>query len=394
MALLHHILPPPRRFKLLCLALAAVSGIAGEWAAREWILGGQVAQVEALRADGGRYIVNDFLAMNYRPEAVTSVVYGDSSNDSVPARDQDKRFITEMLRDRLAGSEISVAGLSFPGNAVDWMSSHLRYYATRYRDLDYVVVPVNLRWVSPGWRDRRQTTGTRLAYELYAAGAIRWILGVDLAYEGPRHEARMNSAVVDTVVGPVEVSHALMGADDYLERFGGSREAAKARIASVRMALSYGFILTDDDPLYTEIDRIAEICRAEEIGCLFYLPPFNLGLASQISTPIADTLKRNLAKIRRFAARRGYTLLDLSTHLEPVNFHDDYNEHVDEVGRRLIADCLAETLESLHAHKQVRGVPPRLSREQGRCRRDHTAGDCGGSGLIGEFGLDRSRRND
>lgn len=343
----------PWRFRILCAALGLISLIAGEWLVREALLGRQVAGLEALRPDGGRYIVNEIATMGYRPEAITAVLYGDSSNDSVPERDQDKRFISQMLRDELADSGLAVAGISFPGNAVDWMSSHLRYAARRYPGLDYLVIPLNLRWISPGWRGRRATAGARRLYELRALGAYRWVLGAELAYAGP--PGGMDQAVVETVVGPVEVRQAKMSRDDYMAEFGGESEAVRHHIGSLRIALSYGVTLAEDDPFFSEIDRIAETCRAEAITCLFYLPPFNLDLAREFSTLVADTLEANLRSVRAFASRRGYRLLDLSTQLSPPNFHDDYNEHVDQVGRRLIAGCIARALEALHRADDLDG---------------------------------------
>jgi hypothetical protein len=334
-------------FVALCLLLGLASTAIGDSIARDWFFASRLSPLETLRADGGQYVVNGFLTEDYDPDAVTAVVFGDSANDSVPDRDEDRRFITQMLSDRLEGQPITVFPVSFPGNAPDWISSQLRYLLYRYPGIDYAVIPLNLRWISPVWRAGSSTTARREAYELYAAGPLRWILGSHLAFVSPKGFDPKQQPV-ETVIGPKDAAKAALSADEYLERYGGRLEDARRVIHRLRIAVSYGFRLGDDDPLFSLIDRLAADCAANRLRCLFYLPPYNLEFIEQTSAEVLAALEGNIDKVRRYAAMHGLRLLDLSATLSNEHFHDRVNEHVDQVGRQLIAGCLAEVLTAWH----------------------------------------------
>jgi len=336
------------RFGLLCLAVALTSLVAGDWLARSLLLDARLAEVETLRRDGGHYVVNAFLTRDYRPDAESAVVFGDSSNDSTPDSDRDKRMITEMLDDALADHPITPFGVSFPGNAVDWMSSHLRYLVRRHPDLDYAVIPLNLRWISPAWRGKEHHNEVRTSYELHAAGPFLWALGIELPYLSPAVPFDPKAGPVETVIGPLDAAEAALGTREYIERHGGKADDVARRINHLRLGVSYGFELTPTDPLYRMIEQIAGLCADSGLRCLFYLPPFNLEYIEQTVAPVARVLSANLQQVRGYMRSHGHALLDLSRGLAPAHFHDTVNEHVDEVGRRRIAGCLARALRRWH----------------------------------------------
>lgn len=344
------------RFALLCLALGAASLAAGDWAAREVLLWSHLKPIEALRDNGGRYIVHDLLEPAYEPAATNAVYFADSTNDSIGEHDQDRRFVSEMLSDALDPDGIEAHGVSFPGTSIDWIASHLRFLIQRYRGLDYAVVPLNIRWISPAWRDRSQTTGERQAYEIYGAGPLPWAHDIELAYHSPRREWDREHEPAETVLGPFDASRAHHGADEYIALFGGEKDAVIAEIERARIIVSYGFELSPEDPFFALMERIAGLCEESGLRCLFYLPPYNLRFVERVAeAEVAQALNGNFARIRDFASARGLTLLDLSAHLAPENFTDKVNEHVDETGRRLIAGCIAATLRGWQGGRDFSG---------------------------------------
>lgn len=338
-------LSPYRRAGLaaLLLAVGLISWTIGDRLARSWYLEAQLGPIETLREHEGQYVVNDFLTRGYEAKASTVVAFGDSANDSMPPEDTDRRFITEMLDDALKDDRIDVFGVSFPGNSPAWMSSHLRFLIQRFPDLDYVVIPLNLRWISPGWRQARDTNEARASYERYGAGPFRWVLGVDLPFRSPR-DYDPTADRIETVVGRFDAELGTMRNDQYKERFGGTNQEATERVRWHRIVLSYGFRMAGDDPLLTLATRISEDCEEHGLRCLFYLPPFNLEYIEQEAPAVARSLRENIATVRDHAQSDGLQLLDLSTNLARKHFHDIVNEHVNEVGRQLISGCLAAAL--------------------------------------------------
>ncbi len=349
---------PGRILLVLCLTLGASSLLGGHWVAREVLLWDQISTIENLRDKGGQYVVNDFQTTGYDPVDTVAAVFGDSSNDSLSESDQDRRYISQMLAGALSDTPIRAFGASFPGNALDWMSSHLRFLTARYPDIDFAVIPLNIRWISPGWRGRDQTTGPRKTYEIYAAGLLPWLRKIDLGYQSPAREFDPRTDLFDTVVGPIDGSRAQLGTDDYIAKFGGEKSAVQRLINGLRISLSYGFELKGNDPFFILFDQIAATCEKEALICLFYLPPYNLKHIEMTSDArVTEAIHETLRRVRHYAREREYGLLDLSRDLAPANFHDVVNEHVNEDGRRFIAYCLGKALIALDATPQLRRKP-------------------------------------
>ena len=377
-------------FVALCLGLGLSSWVGGDWLARSWLFERGLGPLETFRADGGQYVVNAFLSGDGPAETPTAVVFGDSANDSMPPTDRDRRFITEMLQDELGSEPISIRGVSFPGNSPDWITSHLRYLLHRFAGFDYAVIPLNLRWISPGWRGKSDTSERRAHYERYAAGPFRWVFGIELPYRlRPGFDPKKQP--IETVLGKLDANAAALDAGEYRNLFGGDSQNAVRQVRWLRTALSYGFRLADADPLFAVVDRIGEDCAASGLRCLFYLPPFNLDYIERSAPPVASALRANIAQVKAYMRSRGLVLLDLSAGLPERHFHDIVNEHVDQVGRRMISRCIAEALRAWHRTGKSAGA--RLACSDLEERRAPTLQsrrhDAGSSGPVPVNGVNR-----
>ncbi|SMF79836.1 hypothetical protein SAMN06265365_1359 [Tistlia consotensis] len=293
------------------------------------------------REAGGRYAVNDLLTVRPGQVGRAAVMFSDSTNDSVPPSDPDKRTLTGMLRDDLAPAGIAGYGVSFPGAGMDWIVTLLHYWTERFPGLDYAVLPINLRWASPAWRGLDLNDNARRPLEFYAASQrlLPWL--IDLGYHSPPVRADHLAKTAGTVIGPVPFDIATVDADDFAESRHVSLHAAKRELHRLRFALAYGNRLAADDPIFHLIDRARAICRARGLRCLFVLPPFNETRLGELSPPVAAVLKANVDLVRRHFDGSEAPLLDLSATLPPERFHDVVNEHVDWQGRRFIAGCVA-----------------------------------------------------
>lgn len=334
---------------ILFTICAAIGIFAGDYLTKEVVLWSFFDQFEAPRTGRpgatkeGLYVCHDFLDKNRISKGQKVLLMGDSTNDSVPDSDKDRRFISDMVKDSLKGEDFDIYAVSYPGLGIDRALTLFRYFLSSHPDIRYAIFPVPLRWLSPIWRGKGSDRIPR-GYELYGAKTRIWPWLTEPSYDTYEYQKRGRPEPIPTVVGDISLKKIRKGVDYYVKLHKISEKEAVKRVYADQIAMGFGFELTEDDPLLKISSRIQYFCDQNNVDCTFYVAPMNIPGFYQLQPKVAKQVEDNMKVLVSYFKKENLKLIDISTDLPPARFTHVINEHVDEIGRRFIAKTIVDAL--------------------------------------------------
>ncbi len=273
----------------------------------------------------------------------TEVLYfGDCVLGWTAEADRDRRGIPEMLQSLIPPR--TVTGYPQPGADLDVADALVTQVARQAHRPRIIVIPINLRSLSPGW-DRApeyqfRSLKFRLRYGDFAADTFLAPLVALKIY--PLNPYSLQD-YADTPVfdGDVQIGT--------LRDFRSSSPQPAGERLRRAFVVNYGTRLPADHPKLDCLESITQRCRRAEILPVFYVTPIDLQSALETVGPgFQETVARNIQMIRDRLSKLGMPLLDLSTLLDPSGFDwrrsGTPNERLSEMGRRAVAQRVAGLL--------------------------------------------------
>lgn len=273
------------------------------------------------------------------------VYFCDSTNASVAKDDVDRRAIAVCLEDSFAESNVcTLDGAAYHAGVyeacIDLMLSRgLRPQA--------VIIPINLRSLSPEWHLRPEYQFTKLIRELNhaddtlyrAASPLMELLKV--FDDEPISRAKFNRS-------PVYCGTELVGCVRDFEN--GSYDEATPERTRNKFTFHYMYELGRDHEKLTALVRIAQKLQDARINAVFYITPIDVEtgerlLPGRFRTQVAANINVILNELKPFQM----PVIDLAFALPPQHFdwHRYPNEHLCASGRAFVAGILADSLQPL-----------------------------------------------
>jgi hypothetical protein len=275
--------------------------------------------------------------------------FGESSNATFSANDQDRRSISQLLAERLPDRHIGT---------LDRGAIHASTYLALAERINtsssvkQIVVTLNLRsfgadWIHSGLES--EICQDNVMYSNYPALLKRLMVaagGYDNKETMLRKMYREYQWRTDALPDYVGASNVR----SWERKVGEMRQSAKEfnDTASISLAKtyvrSYGFLIdTLTNPRIADFDELVEVCRKKKIELILNLMPENMDYARRYcGLELPKLMRQNAEILKSRYVKRGVRVVD---NLELVKGEDfvDQNwttEHYNQIGRRLIANQL------------------------------------------------------
>jgi hypothetical protein len=277
----------------------------------------------------------------HRAGGVTTVHFGDSVLKHVAASDGDRRTLPQMVQDEAAGERMGV--LQVDASTMELYHACAVYLARNDRRPRRLLIPVNLRSFSLEWdvRPEYQMRVDRLRLNIGDLLALGFLTPLSHWKIYPIHPVTPEQYRRMDVVA---CGRRIASVGDLME---GSRTAPGLSLLESQFLLRYGYELRPDHRKLKAMEAIVETCRRSGMEPWFYVNPVDLQAAG---AEVREQIARNVETIRTAMARRNGRLLDLSAALNSSCFDWKMtglpNEHLNEQGRRRVAQALASFLAS------------------------------------------------
>lgn len=275
------------------------------------------------------------------------IYFCDSCNAWVDANDNDRRWISKMLHERLPNKNV----VSLDGGAF-----HLELYAAfvdvivnRKIKPDLLIIPINLRSFSPEWDARPSYSFRDSIQQLQKldrpfASAFAPLMKT-LQWE-PEVTESMSEYRKTSVLDGKQVVGTVADFDGSEYRNPTPENLRK------KFIFHYMYTLQEDHRKLTALRRIAEQTSQAGIPVVFYVTPidFETGMES-LGPRFAEQVMANISQIRKQVSGYPVSFLDLSHDLNASAFSwlEYPNEHLNETGRSYIAAQLAHHLADRYA---------------------------------------------
>ena len=271
------------------------------------------------------------------------LMFCDSTDGWIDEGDTDTRSISMMLADRL---QAEVATISRGGYHAQIYAEFFDLLIRRGHRPQVVVVPINLRSLSPEWDQKP-------AYQFEQAKS-------DL-----RHADQPLRRAIDPLLRTLHLSdEEAVTQHDYKSTpvFLGPRKVGAVRDfdnpsygepnrerTRQKMIFHYLYPLKEDHRKLRALRTIAAQAREAGQTVLFYVEPID-GESGEALLPdeFRSQVQSNLDVLQRSLEGHEPPLVDLTFDLgkEAFSWHDYPNEHLNQKGRRHVAEALAQALES------------------------------------------------
>ncbi len=313
-----------KRFALL-LALLAIS---------HCILAGYLVPVSMEEMLGVRQAIVVQRTNNYLKTGVPILYFGDSVLAYSSPEDHDPSPLSSILDRSLP--ELAVGSLDSGAYHVIVFEAYLEYIAEKKTsDLKLVIVPINLRSFSQSWQRRPKWQFNDLQRFLRMNGFLyrmsfrplsifRFYEDSDLTddkfLEQPVYEG-------DTMVGTIQDVQATFGEDE-----------------SAPVTYNYMQAIHRTHECTEALALIARTANNHNLEALFYVTPVDYQeCVRRRGDEFSMQIQENIGTLTQVLAEQGHELLDLSRRLDSERFFYDpgeLNEHLDEKGRRYVAEQL------------------------------------------------------
>lgn len=272
----------------------------------------------------------------------------DSTNRAYHPEDADKRPISALLAERLGG--VSVAAIDHGAWNTEVYRDVVAFVGASEQRPRAMVFVLNARSFLPGWAKR---PGWQFERERFALRnpwlATLWQpLAVFKAVDAVSvSEAEFRST-------PVRIGAEVVGSvRDFLPAGDPDSDTLALTEDDMlrRMTCNYLGAIPADSPRLAALLEIVELCEQFEIVPLFYVTPVDVETGEARLPGFRASVEANSRFLVDALAARGAPALDLSRDLraEFFSWSRSLNEHLDERGKALVADALAEALAPLLA---------------------------------------------
>lgn len=287
-------------------------------------------------------------AFDTRPYDV--LFFGDSVITETGVCDTGKQRIPEVLEERLGRPVYTVAHWAFSPMVYRDYARLLRRTAYRPR---LAVLPITIRDFSsqffrnPDFHFRERRLRIRRAAEgVDWSGFPHWLVGLvrqDIEEWAYAHE-------------PVSIDGVVLGSNTDIERRAKIPAILEckhepydhAQELALRFTYHYMEPIPPDHPLFRDLAATVRELRSQGIAVVAYITPVNVVEGSHYAGPrLGERVAANARLVAGFLERLGVPTLDLHDAVGPDDFIDKAYacEHLDQTGRSLVADALADAIE-------------------------------------------------
>lgn len=290
-------------------------------------------------------------------EVPPALLLGDSVLERVSDHDTDKTTLGEMIR---AGLGLRCLSLTAPAYSPVHYAAYarvLRALPTRPR---LVIAPVNIRCLSPQWDalPRYRRLNHLAALRRFLADPDGPVPELPENLEGADEAALRAQARATPVSSPITGETTLGALEDIRDSAPSAQPARQERARQI-VAYHYGLPFAPDHPCLTALGEMVRVLRDGGVRVLLYATPVNGDFAEILGGPeMREIIAGKVAATRDAVARAapddaGAAFLDLHDICRAEHFlHRGYMvEHMDQHGRRAVADAVATGARGLLQHR-------------------------------------------
>jgi hypothetical protein len=275
----------------------------------------------------------------YLEGGVDIVYLGDSTVKYIAPEDEDRRSLGEMVQALVPGAGLGV--VAHDGYHAAVFEDYCRYMVRGDVLPCVVIVPINLRSFSPLWDQQPAWQFEKERYVLRHPSYVARVLRRPLAVFGVVGEDPLS--IEEFLALPVYVGDEQTGTTVDFGVLG--HGAAPAHAAQIQGRYQYRLKL--GHRRLTSFVDIACLLVEHGITPVLYITPIDCQAGERYhGGPFMEQVAENVGTIQAALGQVGASALDLS-HLcktEEFCYMDFVNEHLDEKGRRRVAERLAEAV--------------------------------------------------
>jgi hypothetical protein len=289
--------------------------------------------------------------------------FGDSTNRWSTDHDGDRRAISEYLQQHI-GEQHSVLAADGKAWHAAVFETLLRFTLRQEQQLRCVVVPINLRALSPEWYARPQYQFSTLR-QYCDPSQPNWRRGLlqPLRMLGLQDADTLSQVEFEAL--PVMLGQRKVGTIG--EFCGPVYRKASPELVRNKLILHYMSALTPEHPGLQAYCRIADLCRKHDIRCVFYVTPIDVVTGEQyLPGAFLATVRRNVGMLSKHLQNHGGLVVDLSDRLESTAFaYENYpNEHLRDTGRAFVARALVTAVAAAQEQRQWYAADARRERSR------------------------------
>lgn len=278
----------------------------------------------------------------YLEEGRDVIYLGESTLYTFDPADKDQAPINEMLQRLLP--ELRIGCVAHDAYHMELYDAFATYLAGKPHPPRLVIVPINLGTVSPYWDRRPEYQFERLKLFLRHDNALfrafyRPLAVFHVLNLTPHSQREFDHTLVydgDTPVGLMST----FTSPAY-------RTFSEQHMRD-QLVLRYMYRVPPDHPKLLAMTRLARTLEKAGVQVLFYLTPIDYETGDQYLGPrFSERIRENAALFTTKLDEAGQKPLDLTFNLGAGQFHWGSlypNEHLNESGRRYVAEQLAQTV--------------------------------------------------
>jgi len=286
-----------------------------------------------------------------RESSPTVIYFGDSVMRTVHPQDRDKRPIYLMLQKNLPDDLVA---------SIDQMAYHPGIYEayvrniaqSRFKELKYVIVPINLRTFSPEWDKRPQYQFEKekwlLSYEytpLYSF--LHFLFSIRAINLEPISD-------VSFLQTPIYLGEKQVGIVSDFENYS-YKEFSEENFRK-KAIYYYLYDLHSEHRKLQSLINIAHILHEKNIEVVFYITPIDIESGEKIlPNQFKKQVITNASTIVNEIENEGFTVLNLVDALLADAFHWNVyiNEHLNMKGRIFVAEKIAEDISRFRKESEI-----------------------------------------
>ena len=263
------------------------------------------------------------------------ILFGSSVNKHFSKFDSDRRSIGEMLDSRLSKTE--VIGISHNAYHSEIYLEFVRYISNTGKK-PLIIIPINLRYFSPGWDLK---PGYQFIKERYELNGVPYLVNFK--------NYRLNTQIGFDTEPIVNFGHKDVLLGDIIE--------SNRRADSITKTIN-GFILNYMQPVKSgnrklkALQNVIPICNTNNIELIIYFTPIDYMTAEKLEIKgFKEQVSKNINVITESICTDKVNFIDLSFLLEPQCFDWETfpNEHLNMTGKQLVVNQLLKKIRSTNA---------------------------------------------
>lgn len=302
--------------------------------------------IVVLQLTTGRHIFNfieyDNVTANfikYKIKNEDLLYFGDSVLNAVDKNDVNKKSIPVILSERI---DRNIYANSHGGYHVGIYLRYIEYLVKNKLQPSLIIIPINMRSFSQEWDPypsyQFEKHSFILKYGEFGLSLLKPMSILTGQFKNTTQEQWQDLPVYDFG----KLSGKVRDYQGYRYNI-----VDNSRLKN-KILFHYRYKLKEDHRKLTDITKIIEICNSNKIKCLFYITPVDVNFCQSVYPGTKEIIEYNVNTILKLFKNKNAEVLDLSETLPSDNFSwkvDKYpNEHLNEKGRRYVAERLALTI--------------------------------------------------